>query len=124
MPDGSCSRLSAAASARVRISALFSPQAWLRSALTNRFLVYTGRSAMDSTCSTKIPVRTWRRRFRWNRYPLLALPILLAWCYAMAALSWNLLEKPFLRLKRFFEAKAAPSGPANRKLALALQATD
>jgi peptidoglycan/LPS O-acetylase OafA/YrhL len=25
--------------------------------------------------------------------------------YAIAMLSWNLLEKPFLKLKRFFEAK-------------------
>ena len=114
---------SAAASAALVYLALFSPQAWLRSALTNRFLVYTGTISYGLYLLHKIPF-DMAKTFQMDRYPLLALPILLAVCYAMAALSWNLLEKPFLRLKRFFEAKAARQGPANRKLALALQATD
>jgi hypothetical protein len=29
----------------------------------------------------------------------------------MAILSWNLLEKPFLRLKRFFDGSAIPQNP-------------
>jgi len=33
---------------------------------------------------------------------MLAAPILLAVAYGMAALSWTLLERPFLSLKRFF----------------------
>jgi hypothetical protein len=36
---------------------------------------------------------------------LLVLPLVLIACYAAAASSWNLLERPFLRGKQFFESK-------------------
>jgi peptidoglycan/LPS O-acetylase OafA/YrhL len=42
-----------------------------------------------------------------DRHPFLALPLTIAATYALASLSWRLLEKPFLGLKRFFEAKTA-----------------
>ena len=42
------------------------------------------------------------KTFHPDRHPVLALPILLAACNALAALSWNLLEKPFLKPKRYF----------------------
>ena len=45
------------------------------------------------------------KTFHPDRHPVLALPILLAACYALAALSWNLLEQPFLRLKRYFASR-------------------
>jgi len=43
--------------------------------------------------------------FRLYRHPLLAPLIIIFAAYVLAALSWNLLEKPFLRLKRHFEPK-------------------
>jgi peptidoglycan/LPS O-acetylase OafA/YrhL len=84
--------------------ALFSPTAWLQRALSNRFLVYTGTISYGLYLLHKIPF-DMAKGFHVERHPLLALPILLAACYAMAALSWNLLEKPFLRLKRYFPEK-------------------
>ena len=82
--------------------------------------MYTGTTSYGLYLLHKIPFDL-AKAFHVDRHPLLALPILLAACYAIAALSWTLLEKPFLRLKRYFEAKPAVSGPANRRLALALQ---
>jgi peptidoglycan/LPS O-acetylase OafA/YrhL len=41
----------------------------------------------------------------WDRHPFLELPLILATSYLIATLSWYALEKPFLRLKRFFEFK-------------------
>jgi len=112
--------LSAAASASFVYLALFSPQAWLQGALTNRFMVYTGMTSYGLYLLHKIPF-DMAKTFHADRHPLLALPILLAACYAMAALSWTLLEKPFLSLKRYFEAKPAAFGSANREFAPALQ---
>jgi len=40
-----------------------------------------------------------------DKHEFLALPLTTAATYAMAALSWNLLEKPFLKLKRYFDEK-------------------
>ena len=39
-----------------------------------------------------------------DRHPWLILPTMLVACYAVAASSWNLLEQPFVGLKRFFES--------------------
>jgi peptidoglycan/LPS O-acetylase OafA/YrhL len=96
--------LSAAASAAFVYLALFSSQAWLQAALTNRFLGYTGTISFGLYLLHKIPF-DMAKTFHVDRYPLVALPILLAACYALAALSWNLLEKPFLSLKRYFEPR-------------------
>jgi peptidoglycan/LPS O-acetylase OafA/YrhL len=111
--------LSAVASASFVYLALFSRQAWLQGALTNRFMVYTGTISYGLYVLHKIPFDL-AKTFHLDRHPLLALPILLAACYAMAALSWTLLEKPFLRLKRYFESKPTPSAPASRELALSV----
>jgi peptidoglycan/LPS O-acetylase OafA/YrhL len=82
--------------------------------------VYTGTISYGLYLLHKIPFDL-AKTFHADRHPLLALPILLAACYGMAALSWTVLEKPFLRLKRYFEAKPAVAGTANRELAFALQ---
>ena len=108
--------LSAVASASFVYLALFSTNAWLQGALTNRFVVYTGTISYGLYLLHKIPFDL-AKTFHLDRHPLVAFPILLAVCYAMAALSWNLLEKPSLRLKRRFEAKPVVSGRANRGLA-------
>jgi peptidoglycan/LPS O-acetylase OafA/YrhL len=96
--------LSAVASAAFVYLALFSEQKRLQMALTNRFIVYTGTISFGLYLLHKIPFGMVQT-FHLDRYPLLVMPIVLLASYAMAVLSWNLLEKPFLRLKRFFESK-------------------
>jgi len=94
--------LTAMASASLVYLALFSTQKWLRGALTNRFIVYTGTISYGLYLLHKIPF-DMAKAFNLGRHSWLALPISLIACYAVAALSWILLEKPFLRLKGFFE---------------------
>ena len=92
----------AAASVSFIYLALFSRQKSLQRTLTNQFLVYTGTISYGLYLLHKIPFGV-ARTANWERYPLLMVALLLVACYATAALSWNLLEKPFLKLKRFFE---------------------
>ena len=99
--------LTAVASASFVYLALFSAQKSLQTALTNRFLVYTGTISYGLYLLHKVPFDV-ARTFHVDRDPFRAVPILLVACYATAALSWNLLEKPFLKLKRFFESKPGP----------------
>jgi peptidoglycan/LPS O-acetylase OafA/YrhL len=96
--------LSAAASAAFVWLALFATPTWFQTALTNRFLVYTGTISYGLYLLHKIPF-DMVKPFHLDRHPLLALPVLLAACYALAALSWNFLEQPFLSLKRCFAPK-------------------
>jgi peptidoglycan/LPS O-acetylase OafA/YrhL len=86
--------------------ALFSSENWLRAALTNRFLVYTGAISYGLYLLHKIPF-DGAKAFHLVRYQALVYQGLvllggIAASYGLAALSWNLLEKPCLRLKRFF----------------------
>ena len=97
---------SALASAAFVYLALCAPQAWLQRALTNRFLVYTGTISYGLYLLHKIPFDL-ATTVHLDRYPLLALSILLAACYALAALSWRLLETPFLSFKRYFARRPA-----------------
>jgi peptidoglycan/LPS O-acetylase OafA/YrhL len=76
----------------------------LHALLTNRFLVYTGTISYGIYLLQKIPLDA-AKTFHLDKHQFLALPITIAATYAMAALSWNLLEKPILRLKRFFEPR-------------------
>jgi peptidoglycan/LPS O-acetylase OafA/YrhL len=99
--------LIAVASASFVYLALFSPQKLLQAGLTNRFLVYTGTISYGLYLLHKIPFDL-ARTFHLDRAPFLVMPVLLVACYVTAALSWNLLEKPFLKLKRFFELHRSP----------------
>jgi peptidoglycan/LPS O-acetylase OafA/YrhL len=97
--------LTALASAALVYLLLYSEQAGLQRALTNRFMVYTGIISYGLYLLHKIPFDI-AQALHLDRYPTLAMPILLVACYSVAFASWYLLEKPFLRLKRYFEAKA------------------
>jgi peptidoglycan/LPS O-acetylase OafA/YrhL len=90
--------------------ALFSTQRWLQALLTNRFLVYTGTISYGIYLLEKIPLDA-AKVFHLDQHPFLALPITTAATYVMASLSWRILEKPFLRLKRFFEVKKVYQTP-------------
>jgi len=95
--------------------ALFSRQRWLQAILTNRFLVYTGTISYGIYLLQKIPLDA-AKTFHLDQHQFLALPITTAATYAMAALSWNLLETPFLRLKRFFEVRNVSPGKPTGEL--------
>jgi peptidoglycan/LPS O-acetylase OafA/YrhL len=94
----------AAASVSFVYIALFSRQRSVRAVLTNRFLVYTGTISYGIYLLEKIPLDAVKA-LHLERHPFLALPLTTAATYVLASLSWLILEKPFLRLKRFFEAK-------------------
>jgi peptidoglycan/LPS O-acetylase OafA/YrhL len=101
--------LSAVASASFVYLSLYSGQKWLQAGLTNRFMIYTGKVSYGLYLLHKIPFGLVQT-LHLDRHPLLILPTILAASYTMAALSWNLLEKPFLKLKRFFESKPMNQG--------------
>jgi len=98
--------------------ALFSTQRWLHALLTNRFLVYTGTISYGIYLLQKIPLDA-AKTFHLDSHQFLALPITTVATYAMAALSWNFLEKPFLKLKRFFEARTTYQESASRFVGVA-----
>jgi peptidoglycan/LPS O-acetylase OafA/YrhL len=82
--------------------ALCSPQKWLQAILGNRFLIYTGTISYGIYLLEKIPSDA-AMSLHFTRHPVLLVPVTAAATYILAMLSWNLLEKPFLRLKRYFE---------------------
>ena len=87
--------LSAAASASFVYLALFSRRAWLQSVLTNRFLVGTGIISYGLYLLHKIPFDLLKAAHL-ERRPVLVLAAGVAASYALAVLSWNLLERPVL----------------------------
>jgi peptidoglycan/LPS O-acetylase OafA/YrhL len=84
--------------------ALCSKQKWLKTILGNRFLIYTGTVSYGIYLLEKIPTDV-AQSLHLDRHPFLLLPLTAVATYCLAILSWNLLEKPFLQLKRFFEVK-------------------
>jgi peptidoglycan/LPS O-acetylase OafA/YrhL len=106
--------LSAVASAAFVYLSLFSLQKWLQVGLMNPFMVYTGTISYGLYLLHKISFGMVQT-FRLDRYPFLVMPAILLASYALAALSWHLLEKPFLRLKRFFESKPLRNDSADNQ---------
>jgi peptidoglycan/LPS O-acetylase OafA/YrhL len=84
--------------------ALFSKQRWLQWILANRFLVYTGTISYGIYLMQKVPLDAVKS-LHLEQHQFMALPITAVATYALATLSWNFLERPFLKMKRFFEAK-------------------
>src|SRR6185312_6996352 len=74
---------------------LFSRRAWLQSVLTNRFLVGTGIISYGLYLLHKIPFDLLKAAHL-ERRPVLVLAAGIAASYALAVLSWNLLERPVL----------------------------
>ena len=105
--------LTALASVSFVYLALFSPQRWLQSVLTNRFMVYTGTISYGIYLLEKIPLDA-ARTFHLDKHRFLVLPITTVVTFALATMSWNLLEEPILKLKRFFEPRTIGAGQALR----------
>jgi peptidoglycan/LPS O-acetylase OafA/YrhL len=91
--------------------ALYSEQRWLQAALRNRFLMYSGIISYGLYLTHKIP-GDLAQALHWDQHRAVILPVVFAGSYGLAVLSWNFLEKPFLRLKRFF----ATTYPANQPI--------
>jgi len=92
---------SALGSTAVIYLALFAPQAWLQSALRNRFLAFTGMVSYGLYLLHKIPYDLLKAA-HYDKYPFLSFVFTLVAGYLLAYASWILLEKPFLKLKRHF----------------------
>jgi peptidoglycan/LPS O-acetylase OafA/YrhL len=107
---------SSLASAAFVYLALFATQRWFRKVMTNRVLAYTGTISYGLYLLHKLPFDA-EQIFRLGRHPVLELLAGLAASYAIATLSWFIFEKPFLKLKSFFEAKPALQEDADGQLA-------
>jgi peptidoglycan/LPS O-acetylase OafA/YrhL len=107
--------LSAVASGAFVYLALFGQAEWFRRALTNRFIVFSGTISYGLYLLHKIPFDA-AQAFHLTGRAWVVMPLLVAAAYAVAALSWIWLERPFLRLKRFFEPRSRVA-PSTRQVA-------
>ena len=98
--------------------ALASKNKWLQVSLSNRFLIYSGVISYGIYLLEKIPSDALKSLHP-NSHPAVVLVVTAATTYAMATLSWNLLEKPALRLKRYFELDRSIPSQSERVLAQA-----
>jgi peptidoglycan/LPS O-acetylase OafA/YrhL len=105
----------AVASAAFVYLALFSNQRWLQGLLRSRLLVYCGIISYGIYLLEKIPLDV-TRIVHLGTHPVLSLSLTTMATFALAILSWNWLEKPFLRLKRFFEARGSHPAPAKNAI--------
>jgi peptidoglycan/LPS O-acetylase OafA/YrhL len=81
---------------------LFSQRKWVNCIFRNRFLTYTGVISYGLYLLHKIPTDVTKEILA-NRHPLISMSIIFVSSYLLAAVSWAVLEKPFLKLKRFFD---------------------
>jgi peptidoglycan/LPS O-acetylase OafA/YrhL len=82
---------------------LTSTQRWFQSILSNRFLIYSGMISYGIYLLEKLPIDLVKS-FHWQAHPILVLLLGAAGTYIVATLSWYLLERPVMRLKRFFDS--------------------
>jgi peptidoglycan/LPS O-acetylase OafA/YrhL len=85
--------------------ALFSPAKWVQSFFRNRFLTYTGTISYGLYLLHKIPLDV-SKEIHADRHPFLSIFVILVASYVLAAISYTFLEKPFLKLKRFFDLRS------------------
>ncbi len=91
----------ALASAGFIFVAMYSPQRWLQAVMANRFLRYSGIISYGLYLLHKIPFGAVQV-LHLDRRAWVPFPFILVTSYVLAAISWNVLEKPFLRLKPYF----------------------
>lgn len=89
--------------------AMYSRQRWLQAVLRSRFLVYTGIISYAIYMLEKIPP-DMLQSLHLDKSPWITFSVSAAVTYVAAVISWNVLEKPCLRLKRFFEASGTAPG--------------
>jgi peptidoglycan/LPS O-acetylase OafA/YrhL len=81
--------------------AMYSQQRWLQAVMANRFLRYSGIISYGLYLLHKIPFGVVQV-MHLDRRAWVPFPFILVTSYVLAMISWNLLEKPFLRLKKYF----------------------
>jgi peptidoglycan/LPS O-acetylase OafA/YrhL len=91
---------------------LFSQWKIIQSFFKNRFLIYTGTISYGLYLLHKIPFDV-AKVIHLDQHPLVTVCVTLLASYLIAALSWALLEKPFLKLKRLFELRPVAPLPSN-----------
>jgi peptidoglycan/LPS O-acetylase OafA/YrhL len=96
------------ASASLVYLAMCSGQRWLQAILNNRFLVFTGTISYGIYLLEKIPIDA-AQSLHLDSHPIITLSLTALTTFGLAVISRNVLEKPFLRLKRFFEVQAPES---------------
>jgi peptidoglycan/LPS O-acetylase OafA/YrhL len=83
--------------------AMFWQQKWFQWPLANRFLLFTGTISYGLFLLHKIAFAgVDGLHVNSVKHPLLTLGVIVIGSYVLAITSWNVLEQPFLRLKRFF----------------------
>jgi peptidoglycan/LPS O-acetylase OafA/YrhL len=82
----------------------------------NRFLIYTGTIRYGIYLLEKIQTDTAMSLNLDQRHAAFVLPLTAVATFGLAMLSWNLLEKPFLGLKRFFERERPAVRPSREAI--------
>jgi peptidoglycan/LPS O-acetylase OafA/YrhL len=100
--------LAAVASAGLVYVAQFSTRGWLKIILTNRFLMFSGTISYGLYLLHKLPEDVLKSFHLESIHPMATFWTSLLAAYLLAIASWYLLEKPILRLKRFFENTSSP----------------
>ncbi len=86
--------------------AMFWQQRWFQRPLSNRFLLFTGTISYGLFLLHKIAFAgVDGLHVNYVGHPFVTLGVILVGSYVLAIVSWNVLEQPFLRLKRFFELR-------------------
>jgi peptidoglycan/LPS O-acetylase OafA/YrhL len=98
--------------------AMYWQRKWFQWPLANRFLLFTGTISYALFLLHKIAFAgVDGLHVNSVKHPLLTLGVILIGSYVLAITSWNVLEQPFLRLKRFFalrrRGRAAVVGGGN-----------
>jgi peptidoglycan/LPS O-acetylase OafA/YrhL len=83
---------------------LYSQWKWIQWIFKNRFLTYTGTVSYGLYLLHKIPFDV-AKAIHASPHTFFSMFMTIVFSYLLAALSWTLLEKPFLKLKRFFDLK-------------------
>jgi peptidoglycan/LPS O-acetylase OafA/YrhL len=93
--------------------AMFWRQKWVQWPLTNRFLLFTGTISYGLFLLHKIAFAgVDGLHVKYVQHPFVMLGVILIGSYVLAITSWNVLEQPFLRLKRFFTLRRQAAATA------------
>ena len=83
--------------------AMYSRSVWWKACMTNRFLMFTGTISYGLYLLHKLPDDVFKETGLLATHPHVSFWVAVTLSYLLAIASWNLLEKPFLRLKGRFE---------------------